>query len=227
MEYQIYGTTMPVVECSLRLGEELYCQTGAMKWRDSDVRMRTGGRGGMRGLFGRIAMGQTAFLNKYTADRDRARVAFGHSFPGTILAIDVARQPVNCMTRNFLACEATVEQSIGFQSKLGVGAFGGRGFVMQRLQGAGVVFVELDGESVAMRLAEGESVCTETGALAMYEEGVSINVERVRGGRNVLFGGEGLFVTTATGPGKIWIQTMDIQHAAAELKPFLSTKSGK
>ncbi|TVQ28404.1 MAG: TIGR00266 family protein [Spirochaetaceae bacterium] len=221
MQYEIYGTSMPVVECKLMQGETLQCQAGAMKYMDADVEMKTGVQGGLGGFVKRRMMGEKGFLNFYSATRSGQRVALGHTYPGKIVPVDVGTVDYICQKRAFLAAESDVELDIVFQKKLGAGFFGGEGFIMQKLKGRGTAFLEIDGETVEMQLAAGEKIKVETGALAFMESTVGFDVEMVKGMSNFLFGGEGLFLTTLTGPGKIWLQTMSIQTLAGELYPYL------
>ncbi len=224
MEYKIIGTTMQVVECTLRSGETLQCQTGAMKYMDAGIEMKTGSAGGVGGFIKRKMTGESGFLNIYTATADGQRVAFGHTFPGNIFGIDVSRQSIVCQRRSFLASEPSVDLQIAFQKKLGAGFFGGEGFIMQRLAGSGMALVELDGEVIEINLEAGQKLKVETGAVGMYEGTVNMDVEMVKGLGNLFFGGEGLFLTTLTGPGRVWLQTMSIQSMAGELYPYLPIK---
>ncbi|GAB6090372.1 TIGR00266 family protein [Spirochaeta dissipatitropha] len=225
MQYKIMGTTMPMLECTLEAGEIIHCQTGAMKYMDSGISMKTKARGGIGGFFKRTVSGESGFMNSFEATAANQRVAFGHSFPGTILPMQIGEQSLICQKRSFLACTDGVNFDIAFQKKLSSGFFGGEGFIMQRLHGRGTAFVEIDGETVTMDLAAGQMLKIETGAVAMYEESVSMNVEMVKGLGNVFFGGEGLFLTTLTGPGRIWLQSMSIQRLASEIHPYLPKPS--
>ncbi len=225
MNYEIIGQVMPLVQVTLDAGESIKCQAGAMKWMDPSVEMKTQMQGGVGGLFKRRMMGESGFMNVYTAQQDGARISFGHTYPGRILPLQVEAQSVICQKRTFLASQPTVQLSIQFQKKLGVGFFGGEGFIMQKLHGTGTAFVEIDGEVVESVLEAGQSIRVETGAVAMFEESVKMSIDRVKGFKNIMFGGEGLFLTTLTGPGRIWLQTMSIQSLARELHPFLPKKS--
>ena len=224
MKYEIYGQTMPIVECRLDAGETIQSQAGAMKYMDADVEMKTGVPGGLGGFVKRQMMGETGFLNFYTATRAGQRVALGHTYPGKIIAVDVGTMDYVCQKRAFLASETSVELDIVFQRRLGAGFFGGEGFIMQSLGGQGIALLEIDGETVELALGPGETFRVETGALAFMERSVTFDIERVKGVSNALFGGEGLFLTTLTGPGKIWLQTMSIHALAREISPFLPTQ---
>ena len=221
MQYEIVGTTMPLVTVTLAMGQQIQCQAGAMKWMDSGITMRTSMQGGIGGMLKRTMMKESGFLNHYEAERDGLRIAFGHTFPGTIVPLRVEETSIVCQKRSFLCSEPGVELEIAIQKRMGTGFFGGEGFVMQRLQGSGQAFVEIDGEVVELELDHGQSIKVETGAVAMFHESVSMNIEMVKGIGNVLFGGEGLFITTLSGPGRVWLQTMSIQTLAREVYPYL------
>ncbi len=225
MEYTIVGNIMPLVQVTLGAGERIRSQAGAMKWMDPSIEMQTQMAGGMGGFVKRKMMGESGFLNSFSAREAGARVAFGHTYPGKILPLQIEQQPIICQKRSFLAAQESVQLDIKFQQRLGVGFFGGEGFIMQKLHGSGMAFVELDGEMIETELGSGQQIRVETGAVAMFEEGVQMAIERVKGVKNMLFGGEGLFLTTLTGPGRIWLQTMSIQSLARELSPFLPKRS--
>ncbi len=226
MEYKVIGSVMPVVEVALQQGQTIYAQPGSMSWMDADVEMETSTGGLLKGLK-RTLMGERMFLVFFRARRQGAMVAFGHSYPGHIIPVDVAAQSIICQKRAFLCAEEGVELSLAFQRRLGAGIFGGEGFILQKLSGAGTAFIEIDGECIERELAAGETIQVETGNVAAFEESVDMDIQMVRGLKNVFFGGEGLFVTKLTGPGKIWLQTMPLQNLARDLIPFLPRPSSK
>lgn len=220
MRYQISGTVMPVVEITLENQEHLVAQPGAMKWKTGNVSMNTNMHGGLFKSIRRTFSGEDLFLVDFESN-GLGSVTIGHSFPGTILPVEISPgKNCICQKRAFLACSSDVDMDMYLQRKIGAGFFGGEGFVMQRLSGNGMAFVELDGEVTEIELGPGESLQAETGAVGMFEETVSMNIEMVKGLGNLFFGGEGLFLTTLTGPGKIWLQSMPIQSMAKELIPF-------
>lgn len=221
MLHEIIGSVMPMVEIHLDPGETVFAQTGAMQWMTSDIEMTTNMRGGVLGALRRKVSGGDMFLAHFSSRTPGGKVAFGHSFPGRILPIDVGKTPVVCQKRAFLCATEGVDYEIEIQKKLGTGFFGGEGFIMQRFTGSGTVFVEMDGEYVLRELEAGEKIRMETGALGMCDLGMDISIERVKGIRNMLMGGEGLFLTTIEGPGRVWIQTMPAQSLAAEITGFL------
>ena len=225
MKYKIIGSTMPLLEITLDSNETIKSQAGAMKWMDASVSMKTSMDGGLGGFLKRKVMGESGFLNFFQGQNQGDRVAFGHTFPGNIIAIDVSQQSIICQKRAFLCSEMGVEVEVAFQKRLGSGFFGGEGFIMQELKGQGIAFVEIDGECVELDLAAGQSIKVETGSVGMYESSVKMNVEMIKGFSNVVFGGEGLFLTTLVGPGRVWLQTMPIQSMAGELFPYLPKPS--
>lgn len=221
MEHKIIGTTMPVLEFNMKEGEKIFAQTGAMKWMSPGIRMETKMAGGLGGALKRKMMGESSFFVYFTSERDNEKLAFGHTFPGNIMAWNISQSSVICQKRAFLCATEGVNLDIHFQKRLGVGFFGGEGFIMQKLSGNGMAFVELDGETIEIDLAQGQSIKVETSAVGMFEESVNMDISSVKGVRNALFGGEGLFLTTLTGPGKVWLQSMPIQSMVAEMSGFL------
>lgn len=225
MKYQIIGEPLPVVECQLEQGEAMITERGSMCWMSPNMKMETGA-GGIGKAFGRMFSGEAMFQNTYTAEGGAGMISFAASFPGSIRAIDIAPgREIVVQKSGFLASEMGVELSIFFQKKAGAGFFGGEGFIMQKLSGQGTAFVEIDGSAVEYELAPGQQMVIDTGYLAMCDATCSIDIVGVKGVKNVLFGGEGLFNTVVTGPGKIIVQTMPISSFASALGPFFA--SGK
>jgi len=225
MQYQIIGEPMPVVQCQLYAGEAMKTQKGGMVWMSPNMQMQTNAGGGIGAAFGRVMAGESMFQNIYTAQGGPGMIAFGSSFVGSIRAYQLTPgRSVICQKRAYLASEMGVELSIFFQKKLGAGFFGGEGFIMQRLSGNGTVFVEIDGYAVEYSLAPGQCMLVDTGSLAVMDDTCTIDIEQVRGFKNVMFGGEGLFNTKITGPGNIVLQTMSISSFASSLGPFISSK---
>ncbi len=221
MEYRIVGTTMPLLEFTLERGEVVCAQSGAMKWMGAGIKMETSMTGGIGGALKRKLTGESAFMNFFTALKDGEKIAFGHTFPGHIVPVDVSRMGLVCQKRAFLCSVGDVKLDIVFQRRLGTGFFGGEGFIMQKISGSGMAFIEIDGESIEIELGAGQSIKVETGAVGMYENTVRMDIEMVKGFTNILFGGEGLFLTTLTGPGRVWLQTMPIQGMVAEMSSYL------
>ena len=209
MEYKISGDSMPVVICSLENGESMITEGGSMAWMSPNMEMSTSGGGSLGKAFGRLLSGERIFQNIYTARGGQGMIAFAPSFPGQILALDITPQtPVILQKRAFLASESGVELSTYFQKKGMVGFFGGEGFIMQKVTGNGKVFLEIDGSAVTYDLEPGQQLVVDTGSLAAMDATCKMDVVTVKGAKNVLFGGEGLFNTLITGPGKVVLQTV-------------------
>lgn len=225
MQYKIIGEPLPVVECQLAAGEAMITERGSMCWMSPNMKMETSA-GGMGKAFGRMFSGESMFQNTYTAQGGAGMITFASSFPGSIRVIDIAPgREVVVQKSGFLASEAGVELSVFFQKKASAGFFGGEGFIMQKLSGQGTAFVEIDGYAVEYELAPGQQMVIDTGYLAMCDASCSIDIQQVKGVKNVLFGGEGLFNTVVTGPGKIVLQTMPVSSFASALSPFVSSGS--
>ena len=220
MEYKIIGDAFPAVVCKLRAGEKMITQSGGMAWMSSGISMETSA-GGVGKALGRMFSGESLFLNKYTATTD-GEISFASRFPGAIKAFEITSgSSLIAQKTAFLASTEGVDLSVHFQKKLGAGFFGGEGFIMQKLSGNGTVFLEIDGSAIEYTLGAGETMLLDTGYLAAMEETCKMEVEMIKGVKNMIFGGEGLFNTKVTGPGKIIVQTMPIHAVAQSLIPFL------
>lgn len=212
MRYEIKGDSMPVVICHLEAGEKMITEKGSMVWMSRNINMETSG-GGMGKMFGRMLTGESMFRNIYTAEGGNGMIAFASSFPGSIRAIEVSPdKPVIMQKSAFLAATGGIEMSVFFQKKFASAMFGGEGFLMQKISGTGLVFAEIDGSAVEYELKEGQQLVVDTGNLAIVDSTVSIDIETVKGVKNVLFGGEGIFNTVVTGPGKVTLQTMPLSN---------------
>ncbi len=224
MKYQIYGEPMPVVICNVDPGETLICESGAMSWMTPNMQMQTVG-GGAGKVLGRMFSGESMFQNRYTAQNGPGMIAFASSFPGSIRVVQITPDhPVICQKKAFLASTEGVSLDVHFQKKLGAGFFGGEGFIMQRLSGNGIAFLEIDGSTMEYDLASGQQMLIDTGYLAMMDGSVQIDVQSVKGVKNVLLGGEGLFNTVVTGPGKVVLQTMPMSNFASAISSMLPKK---
>ena len=226
MKYEIIGEPMPVVVCDLEANEAMITERGSMVWMSPNMKMETGA-GGIGKAFGRMFSGESMFQNTYTAQGGAGMIAFASSFPGSIKAVEIdPAHPVVVQKSGFLASEQGVELSIFFQKKTGAGFFGGEGFIMQKLSGRGMAFVEIDGELVEYELGPGEQLVVDTGNVAGFTAGVQMDIQAVSGVKNALLGGEGLFNTILTGPGKVWLQTMPICSVAMSIRPYIPTGNG-
>lgn len=225
MRYEIKGNTLPVAIVNLDAGETIWTEGGAMSWMDSNIQMDTKG-GGVGKVFGRMFSGESLFKNHYTAYGKNGDIAFASSFPGSIKAIEIKPgKDIIVQKRAFLAAEMGVDMSIYFQKKIGSGLFGGEGFIMQRLSGNGIAFVEIDGEAIEYDLAPGQSIVVDTGYLAMMDATCAIDIQMVKGMKNMFLGGEGMFNTVITGPGKVILQTMPAYAVARAILPYMPSAS--
>ena len=221
MRYEIHGEPLPVVVCHVAPGETMITERGSMSWMSPNMKMETSTNGGIGKALGRMFSGDSIFQNRYTSTNGEGMIAFASSFPGSIRALCIA--PGNNMIVQksaFLASEASVELSLHFQKKLGAGLFGGEGFIMQKLSGRGTAFIEIDGYAMEYELMPGQKMIVDTGYLAAMTESCTMEIQTVPGVKNMIFGGEGIFNTVITGPGKIILQTMPASNMAATLRPF-------
>lgn len=225
MRYEIKGGSFPVVVCQLENGEQMITESGSMVWMSPNMQMETRG-GGFGKMFAKAFSGESMFQNIYTA-RGAGMIAFGSSFPGQILPLTIAPgQDMILQKSAFLAAEPGVTLSMHFNRKLGTGLFGGEGFIMQRLSGSGMAFAEIDGALVEYELQPGQQLVVDTGNVAGFTVGVRMEIQQVPGMKNKLLGGEGLFNTLLTGPGRVWLQTMPICNVAASIRPYIPTGNG-
>lgn len=223
MKYQIKGEPMPVAICEMSSGETLVCESGAMAWMTPNMKMETSG-GGVGKMLGRMFSGESIFQNRYTADGD-GMIAVASSFPGSIRAVEISPdKPIVIQKSAFLASEPNVNMSVFFQKKIGTGIFGGEGFIMQKLEGNGLAFLEIDGSAIEYELAAGQQLKVQTGSLAMMDATCKMEIEMIKGVKNVLFGGEGMFNTVVTGPGKVILQSMPITGFAAAIAKVLPSE---
>ena len=227
MEYKIIGTTLQVVVLELDPGETVYSESGGMAWMTANIDMKTSGRGGgIGGALKRAVSGESLFLVDYTSTNGKGMVAFASDFPGKIVPLQLGSgQELICQKTAFLCAEKTVGLDIHFRRRLGAGLFGGEGFILQKLTGPGVAFVCLDGEIVEYTLGPNQVLKVDTGHVAMYEPTVNFDIEMVKGFTNILFGGEGLFLATLHGPGRVWLQTMPTSNLARAIMPYLPKAS--
>ena len=221
LKYQITGGDLPVVTCYLKPNQTIKTEKGAMCWMSPNMKMATNAKGGAGGILGRVVTGESIFMNEYTAEGGPGMIAMASSFPGSIIPFHLTPgNDVVVQKRGFLAMEDGMQMTVAFQKKVGAGLFGGEGFLMQRISGNGVAFVEIDGSVTEIELRDGESLLVDTGYLAAYTGQCKMDVQAVKGLGNVLFGGEGLFNTVITGPGKVYLQSMPIYGLAAALGPY-------
>lgn len=186
--------------------------------------METTTNGGIGKAFGRMFSGERMFQNIYTAQGGPGMIAFASNFPGSVRAFQIAPgQEMILQKSAFLAGEMGIELSVFFNKKFSSGLFGGEGFIMQKVSGHGIVFTEFDGHVIEYELQPGQQIVVDTGHLAAMTATCSMEIKSVPGVKNMLFGGEGIFNTVITGPGRVWLQTMPISNVAGALRPYIPT----
>lgn len=226
MRYQIKGETLPVVICQLEAGERMITEGGAMSWMSPNMQMETSTNGGLGKAFGRMFAGESIFQNIYTAQGGHGMIAFASSFPGSIRAFEIGPgQEMIFQKSAFLAGEGTIQLSVHFNKKFSAGLFGGEGFILQRVSGHGIAFAEFDGHVVEYELAPGQQIVIDSGHLAAMTPSCTMEIKTIPGVKNALFGGEGLFNTVVSGPGRVWVQTMPISRVAGALRPYIPTSN--
>ena len=227
MRYDISGTVMQTVGVDLAPGETVYSQTATMAWMTEGVRMHTNTGGGLFAGLKRSLTGGSFFVTDFTAEGRGGHVAFAPRFPGSILARTLrAGESLICRKETFLCAEKSVSLELAWQQRIGSGFFGGAGFILQRVTGPGTVFLDLSGEVVTKQLAPGERLFVHAGHVGVHEPTVSFDIQIVPGFRNILFGGEGLFLASLTGPGEIHLQSMPILNLAEEIARYLPGGEG-
>lgn len=226
MRYQVLGDTMPAVEVRFdAAGESMYTQSGGMAWMGEGVSMDSNMRGGLGKSIGRMFSGESLFMATYKAERPEAMIAFASTVAGEILPVDIgACGGLICQKGAFLCAQESVNLSVAFTKKLSAGFFGGEGFILQDMSGTGMVFLEIDGNKVEKTLAPGEVIKVDTGNVVAFEKSVKYEVETVKGLKNIFFGGEGLFLTKLTGPGKIILQTQNFNEFAGRIARMIPSK---
>ncbi len=224
MQYEIRGTVMQMLDVTLQAGEAVYTESGGMAWMRGPVDMKTGTKGGALKAIGRMLGGESLFLTTYTAQGE-ATITFVPSMVGKVVAMPLqAGQSLICAKDSFIVAEESVQLDILFRRKLGAGVFGGMGFVLQKVTGPGTAFLEISGEVAEYTLQPGEVLKVDPGHIAFFEPTVQHDVEMMKGLMNIIGGGEGLFLATLTGPGKVWLRSMPLPNLAASIAGYLPTK---
>ena len=219
MKYQVIGDTMPAVEITFdQAGESMYTQSGGMSWMSEGVSMDSNMRGGLGKSLGRMFSGESIFMATYRAERPGASIAFASTVAGEVLPVDIgACGGMIAQKGAFLCAQNSVELSVAFTKKLSAGLFGGEGFILQDIHGSGMAFLEIDGNKVEKILAPGEVLKVDTGNVVAFEKTVNYEIETVKGLKNIFFGGEGLFLTKLTGPGRVILQTQNFNEFAGRI----------
>jgi uncharacterized protein (TIGR00266 family) len=221
MNFTIEGTIMQTVAIDLAAGETVYSQTSAMCWMNDAIDMNTNTGGGFFAGLKRTFTGGSFFVTDFTS-KGQGHVAFAPRFPGTIIARQLMDgESLICRKETFLCAQKSVTLSLAFQKKFGAGFFGGDGFILQKVTGPGVVWLDLSGELIEKQLAPGEVLRVHAGHVGCFEPSIDFDISLVRGFKNLLFGGEGLFLAHLKGPGRIWLQSMPIMNLAEEVARYL------
>ena len=223
MKYEIQGETLPVVICTVEAGESMVTEGGGMSWMSPNMKMKTTTNGGLGKAFARVFSGEKMFQNVYTAEKTEGMIAFASSLPGAIKAFDIKPgEEMILQKKAFLASESGVKLSTYLNKRFSSGLFGGEGFVLQKVSGNGKMFAEFDGHVVEYTLSEGQEMVADTGHLAAMSASCKMEIKTVKGAKNIVFGGEGLFNTVITGPGKVYLQSMPIANMANALRPHIA-----
>lgn len=225
MEYKVVGKIVPAVELVLQRGETVFTQSGGMSWQTDGIEMNTNTRGGfMKGL-GRMFAGESMFIAHYTATVDGAKITFASNVAGSVVPVDVSKaQGLILQKGAFLCAQDSVNLETVLTKKLSSGFFGGEGFILQRLSGTGMAFMEVDGDMVQVDLQPGEVLKVDTGNVVAFTPGVAYEIETIKGLGNILVGGEGLFLTKLTGPGRVFLQTMNYAEFVGKIASALPSR---
>ncbi len=217
VDYKLYGDDMQIVEIELDPGEGVRAEVGAMMFMDNGIRMQTNTGGGIFKGFKRMLTGENFFITTfYFEGSGKGHVSFGAPYPGKIIPLDLAQLGGSflCQRDAFLCAAQGTEIEVAFTKKIGAGLFGGEGFILQRLQGDGMAFIHTGGTVIKRELAPGEKLRVDTGCLAALSESVDYDIEFIGGVKNALFGGEGLFLASLTGPGTVYLQSLPFSRLA-------------
>lgn len=227
LDYTIQGDNLQVARVRLKSGQEVYAEAGKMVYKTANVQWETRMSGNTLGekLFGalrRSVLGESLFLTYFRADGD-GEVGFAGNYPGRIQVFQLnPGQAVLVQRDAFLFAQPTVQLNVALVKKLGAGFFGGEGFILEKLVGPGAVFIHAGGDFVEFDLKAGESLQIDTGCIVAFDESVNYDIQFVGGIKTAVFGGEGLFLATLTGPGRVIIQSMTLQKLRRELAPMQS-----
>ena len=227
METQIVGTLLPILNVTLQPGEAVFAESGELSWMSPTINMTTssqfGGGGGGIGVLKRAVGGSSIFMTEYKADQGAGTVSFAAKLPGQIFPVDVSSQPGQtylCHRHGFVCAPHGVELSVGFQQKFTTGFFGGDGFRLQKITGQGQAWIELGGEVVVFDLGPGEMLRVHPGHVGLFQDTVNFGITTIKGIKNKIFGGDGVFLAQMTGPGRVWLQSLPFPRLAQALSEY-------
>ena len=225
IQYKKNGTLMESVDIHLKQGESIYSESGGMAWMRGSFKVDTSTRGGLGAGLGRMLAGESLFLTTYTCQSQDGLITFTPEVPGKVVDLNLsAGQSLICQKDAFMCAEESVKIEMHFRKRLGAGLFGGEGFILQKITVPGTAFVEIPGKVREIELAAGEIMEIDPGHIAMFEPGVDYDIAAVKGLKNVLFAGKGLFLATLKGPGKFWLQTLPLSNLAMKLSRYMPSK---
>lgn len=227
MKHKITGSVLQTLHFEMKKGDSVYSESGRMSWMSDNMGMKTNVHGGVwKGLKRKFA-GESFFMTTFTCKEGVGTLTFANEFPGKIIELHLRKgKEYICQRDAFMCAEPSVKFDLYLKKRIGAGLFGGEGFILQRLYGKGSAFVSFAGEIIEYNLKKGQSIRVDTGHIAMYEPTIDYSIERVRGVRNIFFGGEGLFLATLSGPGKVWLQSMPIRVLAAKIAGYIPRSGG-
>jgi len=227
LKFHILGSIQQTLMVEVQPGQMVFADAGSMSWMTAAVTMNTRASGGLGGMLKRAVSGASMFIIDFAAQGGAGMVAFTTDFPGKILPIELEPgKSVILHKHAFICAEKSVTLDVFFTRKLGAGLFGGEGFVLQKLTGPGITFAELDGDAIEYNLQPNQVMRVEPGHVAMFEDTVTFDIEMIKGMSNILFGGEGLFLATLKGPGRIWLHSMTVSKMAARIMEYMPAKAG-
>ena len=232
MQTRIQGTTMPVLDVQLDPNESVFSESGELSWMTGSIQMTThtqmGGGGGLFGVLKRVAGGGSLFMTEYRAMQYPGEVSFATKVPGHIVPVQLGQGQEYLVHRHgFLCATPQVTISVGFQQSLGAGIFGGNGFMLQRVGGHGTAWLELSGELIMKNLGPGEVLLVHPGHVGAFQASVGFQITMVPGIKNMIFGGDGIFLAVLTGPGPVWLQTLPISRLAHQISEYLPQMEGR
>lgn len=225
MKHKIRGTVMPILDVELKPGERIFTESGGMAWMSSNMEMNSNMKGGFGRALGRMFSGESLFMVNYSCTEGTGTISFCVEMPGKIIPFDLKEgESIICQRDGFMTAESSVDLKMEFTRRIGAGFFGGEGFFLQRITGPGKAFLEITGEVTEYNLKEGQTLRVDPGYIGAFEPTVNYDIERVKGIKNMFFGGEGIFLATLSGPGKVWLQSMPLQNLAMKIASKIPAK---
>ncbi|NIO23182.1 MAG: TIGR00266 family protein [Candidatus Aenigmarchaeota archaeon] len=227
MKYDLQGTTMQILNVQLDEKETIVSESGRLIFMSDNVKMDTKMKGGFWSAIKRKFAGESFFLVNFSSLKGNGVVSFGSEFPGKIIPLRLKEgEQLIAQKDAFLCSEGSVTFDATWTRKIGAGLLGGEGLILIKIKGPGIAFFNVGGEVTKIDLAKGQKIRVDTGNLAMFDSEVSYSVERVKGIKNLIWGGEGLFLATCEGPGRVWVQSLPVSELAGKLAEYLPNHRG-